>query len=505
MDFLDPKKHKAHERRLLVGYMLIGIAILLAMTVLLYLTRGFTLKQGKVVQNGLVFVSSNPQGANVYLDGVRKDTTGTRLTIEAGTYAMKLVREGYRDWQRAVTVAGGDLLRVDYPFLVPKNLTSAKVADYSKAPSLNLQSPDRRWLLVQQPEALVDFDMYDLKDPKKITENKTSFSLPADLLTSATGAQSLKLVEWSNDNIHVVVQHIYDGKKSEYILIDRKTPAKSVNLTKQLKLAAATELTLQNKRYDHYFVHDTSDGSLSTNTLSEPELKPILKDVTEYKSYGNDTVLYATTKDADKGFAKIRMYLDGRSYTLRSVAQAKKYLLELSRYDDSWYAVAGSPAEGRVYVYQDPADALKRRPSQAPVPVNILKVAGATRVSFSASSQFVAAENGQHFGVYDIEYDKSYTYEIEDKLDKPQTYATWMDDSRLQLVSGGKVVIFDYDNTNRQELVAHLPGYKPYFDSSYRYLYAFGKQPAKTADGAKNPSAGKLEFTQTSMRTPADQ
>lgn len=504
MDFLDPKKHQAHSRRLLLGYVLIGIAILLAVTVLLYLTYGFTLKQGKVVQNGLVFVSSNPSGANVYLDDKLKAETGTRLTIEAGTYAMKLVREGYRDWQRAVTIAGGDVLHVDYPFLVPSKLTTTKVAEYDTAPALPLQSPDRRWLVVQQPGKLIDFDMYDLKDPKKITANKTQFSLPAGLLTEATGKHSLKLVEWSNDNTHVVLQHVYDGKKSEYILVDRKTPAKSVNLTKELRLASSMELLLQNKRYDHYFIHNTSDGSLATNTLPEPGLKPVLKDVLAYKSYANDTVLYATVAGAKKGFVNVKMYVDGKTYTMRSVVQSKKYLLELSRYDGSWYAVVGSPAEGRVYVYQDPASFLRERPSMVPVPVNILKVAGASRVSFSASSQFVAAENGKHFAVYDLENDKSYTYTIDDALDKPQAYATWMDDSRLQLVSGGKVVIFDYDNTNRQELVTHLPGYKPIFDSNYHYLYTFSKQPTE-ANGAKNASAGTIEFAQTSMRTSADQ
>jgi hypothetical protein len=162
--------------------------------------------------------------------------------------------------------------------------------------------------------------------------------------------------------------------------------------------------------------------------------------------------------------------------------------------------VAGSPAEGRAYVYQDPTKRSSDRSDTVPVPVNILKVAGVSRVSFSANSQFVAAENGQHFAVYDIENDKAYTYAIDDKLDKPQAYATWMDSSRLQFISGGKIVIFDYDNTNRQELVADLPAYKPYFDSSYRYLYSFNKhvdsdQKAKTA----------IELTQTSMRTPADQ
>ncbi len=500
MDFLDPVKHRAHNRRIMVGYVLIGIAILLAVTVLLYLTYGFTLKKGKVVQNGLVFVSSNPGGASVYLNDKLQAKTGTRLTLEAGTYAMKLARNGYRDWQRAVTVAGGDVVHVDYPFLVPTTLTTNKVSDYKSAPALSLQSPDRRWLVVQQSGQLASFDMYDLKDPKKVTANETHFSLPANLLTAATGVQSLKLTEWSNDNIHVVVQHIYGADKTEYILIDRKDPTKSVNLSQTLKLAPTMELALQNKKFDHYFVYNTADKSLDTTTLTKTALQPMLKNVLAYKSYGDNTILYATATDAEKGHANINIYQDGTSHTVRSVAASPKYLLELSRYSGDWYAVAGSSAEGRVYIYKNPASISGEGIVNTPVPVNILKVAGATRVSFSASSQFVASENGSNFAVYDIENDRSYTYAMDDKLDKPQPYATWMDDSRLELISGDQVVIFDYDGTNRQQLVAESPMYLPYFDSSYRDLYTFAKPQTKTAT-----NSGTLELTVTSMRTPADQ
>ena len=41
MDFLDPKKQKAHDRRLTIGYIIIGLVLLLATTILLYLTFGY--------------------------------------------------------------------------------------------------------------------------------------------------------------------------------------------------------------------------------------------------------------------------------------------------------------------------------------------------------------------------------------------------------------------------------------------------------------------------------
>ena len=64
MEYLDPKKHKAHLIRLAVGYLLIGIALILTTVILLYRAYGFGLKNGEVIQNGLIFVSSRPNPAD---------------------------------------------------------------------------------------------------------------------------------------------------------------------------------------------------------------------------------------------------------------------------------------------------------------------------------------------------------------------------------------------------------------------------------------------------------
>jgi hypothetical protein len=97
MDFLDPKRRRAHNIRLIVGYVLVAIALALATTILVYQANGFGVKQGKVIQNGLIFVSSNPSGATVNLNGQQyKDATNTRIVLQSGTYTMRLNRDGYR-------------------------------------------------------------------------------------------------------------------------------------------------------------------------------------------------------------------------------------------------------------------------------------------------------------------------------------------------------------------------------------------------------------------------
>src|SRR5437870_5101173 len=105
MDFLDPKKQKAHRIRLLVGYVLVGLLVIVATIILLYQAYGFGINSsGQVIQSGLVFIASQPSGANILVNGVQKTQTNARLNLPAGQYTVAVQRDGYRTWQRSIGV-----------------------------------------------------------------------------------------------------------------------------------------------------------------------------------------------------------------------------------------------------------------------------------------------------------------------------------------------------------------------------------------------------------------
>src|SRR4051812_29975415 len=143
MDFLDPQKQRRDTAMLLVGYVLVAIAIILATVVLLEYAYGFgRSKNGEVVQHGLVFVASTPSGANVELTGEQGQIkTNARLSLVSGNYKLTLTKQDYRPWQQTFTLQGGSVLRLDYAFLVPKELKSAPVKTYDTTPQLATQSP----------------------------------------------------------------------------------------------------------------------------------------------------------------------------------------------------------------------------------------------------------------------------------------------------------------------------------------------------------------------------
>lgn len=490
MDFLDPEKKRIHQRRLILGYVLVGIAIAMTATILLFQSYGYDLdhKTGKVIQNGLVFVAAHPDSAAIYLNGKTDGTrTDTKITIPAGQYTIELKRTGYRDWKRSFTLDGGSVERLIYPVLFPEKLVTTDVQSYASAPGFASASPDRHWLLVLQPGSFTNFDEYDLSNPKAAT---ALVNIPSNVLTASTGAQRLSIVEWSTDNRHMLVKHDYAGG-SEFIVVDRDTPASSFNVTKSIG-APATAVTLRDKRYDQYYVYNAPNQTLQTYDLKTKQLTPFLEKVLSYKTHGSGTVLYATDNNEVPGKVAVKLWDGGSSYMIHAYARGSDFHLDLTQFNNDWYMVIAPSNDGHAYVYKNPQNILKKPDTKTPlVPFTVLKLDNPQFVSFSDNARFIAVQSGAKFGVYDIETDRRYYYDSKLSF-TPGQMATWMDGHRLLAVIGGKTTVFDYDGINMQTLSASYEGLLPYFDRDYTALYNVA--PAVAGGGKSGVTRTELKI-----------
>ena len=494
MDYLDSKKEFRHHITLMVGYVLVALAIVMATVILLHQAYGFGLaKNGDVIQNGLTFFSSQPSPANIYINGKKQPvSTNTRLGLPAGIYDVKLTRDGYRDWRRSINLEGGSVKHYDYPFLIPKKLVTRKVQTFPTAPGMMTQSPDRRWLLIHPSGEMTNIILYDLKNPDKPA---TELILPSGVLTPASVNESWQLSEWSSDNQHVLLQHNYDGK-SEFVVVDRLNPEESLNINNTLSVVPS-KLTLRDKKHDKYYIHDQASGSLLTASLANPVPVEAIQKVIAYKSYGNDTILYITAHQAPQARALVKMLnlRNKKTITVRSLPAAETYVLDLTRYSDEMYVAAGATTDSRVYVFKDPVRQKVIQPEQAPAPEQVLHVVNPNYLSFSTSAQFIMAQTGNRFGVYDSENEVGFNYSTLPAIDLPQTHASWMDGNRLVYASGGQLLMLDYDNQNTQTLMPISPGFLPAFTPDYDQVYAL----------APGDLAGQVELTVTDLLTPSDQ
>jgi hypothetical protein len=493
MDYLDSKKQFREHVVLITGYILIAIAITIATLLLVESAYGFGLAQnGTVIQNGLVFLSSQPNPANVYLNNkLTSYTTNTRLFLPSGVYKVELTRNGYRPWNRTIVFEAGSVEHFDYPFLFPTTLTTKKIHTYDSAPGLATQSPSRQWLLIEQPGSMTNFDLYDFSNPA--SPKMTTISLPSNLLSKATTSESWQFDEWADDNQHVLLTHVYDGK-TEYILVDCADPSQSVNLTTMLG-TNPTQLTLNNKKYNQYYVYNAaSDNSIETATLATGNvLTPYLQDVSAYQSYGSNTMLYVTSDGAPSGKVLLKLLSGNQTITIRTLPVSPSYLLDLTGYSGELYVAAGATSEGQIYIYPNPIGQYAAQQGTI-VPSQVLNVPQANYLSFSDNAEFIVAEHNSSFAVYDIENQKTYDYTKNLPLDAPQLNASWMDGDRLVYTSGGKLIVFDYDGTNQQTLMSESPAYLPDFTTNYDYIVSLDA----------SAGTGKFELDRTPLLTPTD-
>lgn len=489
MDFLDPKKTKRHTALLFAGYILIAIGVVIATVVLIYQANGFGVNgKGQVVQNGLVFVSSQPNPAQIYLNNELSDKqTNSRLSLPAGRYDMRLERDGYRPWQRTITVQGGDVQNYVYPFLVPAALQTDTIHTLPDKPGLTTHSNNRRWLVAQQSQDSLAFSVYDLQNPKDAPE---SFSIPSDTVTAGKPGASWRVVEWANNNRHVLFKRSWsDG--FEYILFDRQNNDEAVNLSAEFPVSLA-KLALTDNAFNRYHLLST-DNILYSAQLGSTQVDPVAEQVLAFKTYGTKQVLYATTLDAPDDKVSLVMRTEDNVTKIRDVSADTTYHLDVAGYQNDQYVVVAAQSEGMAYVYKNPVDQISRSVT-VPSASRAVKVPNVSHVGFSPNAQYVLAQGGTTFGVYDLKLRRAYVYALKQPMDSsPTNKASWVDSHHLTYVSNKQSLLFDYDKRNQQQLVPALGTYGDFYAPDYRFVYAV------VVD-----DSGAYVLTQTPLRTEAD-
>lgn len=490
MEFLNPEDKRARTIKLFIGYALIAVLIGLATMILVYLAQGYGYNPGKgVSQNGLLFVDSKPVSADVYIDNQQKAKTDARLTLSEGTHLVGLKRDKYRDWSKTVNVSGGTVVYLLYPRLFPIDIALGITQAYATPPAWVSQSPDRHWLIMQPKIDSLSIVVNDLLKP---TNEPKTLVLPSSQVPAENGTYgTIVPIEWSDDNRHLLIQQTLPSGKVSYIVIDREDISQTVNISAKLNFSGTAKVVLRDKKYDKYYVHDASNGNLQVADLkSGLQAGAIATGVVAYKAYANDIILYVTYVNAKPGEANV-MILNNQTdlYMLQSLQRDSdsRYLLDVAKFDNSWYYITAAVSGKKAILYRDPLSKVKPGNTKPINPRLALLINNPQFASFSDNARFISLQSGKQFVVFDAELNRVYRYESTLSLATTQQ-AKWMDGHRMTAVTDGKVQVFDFDGLNLQALTASRPEYSAYFDRDYQYLYTLVPQ----ADGSVGLQNGKL-------------
>lgn len=489
MDFLDPKKKRAYNIRLAVGFVLIAVCLALGTTILALITSGYGLNfhTGKVIQNGLVFINAQPTSAKIYVNGINSGTTNARLELPAGNYNFVLKSAGYHDWGTSINLFGGSVDQLIYPFMFPTNPIEKSVLNLSAEPNIATESPNRHWLLVSVPGQTGEFSVIDVTNTKTPI---TTVSIPASVIANQPGTNSFKVVQWSTDNQHVLLEDNYQGGVS-FIMFDWVTPADSFNVTQTFSPAVFTSIKLDNNSFNKLYLYNSAVDSLGLGDVSTKAVTPLLDNVLAYWPYGSSQLVYTTPDGADASEVNAMLWNSGTSYKLRDLPTASSYQLNIATYSGHSYVIIGSSSSDYAYIYMDPLSELKAQPNQLPLPDTLLVSNGVPQnVTFSDSARFIALQSGSEFAVYDLETQTHYRYDTGLTL-SPNEVANWMDGNRLTLISGNKLVVFDFDGTNSVTFAPASNDFLPAFSTSYDAVYTLSPTPSS--------ASGQWQVTRNSL------
>ncbi len=104
--------------------------------------RGYRpdIKNNQLKSTGLIAATSDPTGAQVFVNGILRTATNNSFNIDPGWYTVKISQEGYIPWEKRVRVQGEVVTRAD-AFLFPQNPSLSPITNTGLIKPL--LSPDR--------------------------------------------------------------------------------------------------------------------------------------------------------------------------------------------------------------------------------------------------------------------------------------------------------------------------------------------------------------------------
>lgn len=102
-------------------FFFVGIFLISAPLVVLY-TAGYRFNRtnNTVSQTGTLSIASTPRGATTHVNGedINDATPAVLQRLSSGTRTVKLVKNGYHDWERRITVESGSTTYITAPLFV---------------------------------------------------------------------------------------------------------------------------------------------------------------------------------------------------------------------------------------------------------------------------------------------------------------------------------------------------------------------------------------------------
>ena len=478
-----PSKRVRFWRRVtVVSIMFVVVAVSVAVLTALTLGYGFSQKDGKIEQGGLLQMSSTPTGASVTIDGVKFGSqTPTKLVSQVGNYHVEMQKSGYHKWQKTVPIQAGNITWVAYPRLIPQSLTPETTATYpaTVASALPSGSAKRYAVLAAADKPIVSVAMLDSEE---VTTKE--YGLPEALYTRPPEGQLSRftIAEWTGDEKHLLLQHTYGSENAvEWVLLDLERPEESVNINQALGISGGISklvFTSGNGREIYALI----DGSVRVLDLdNQTQSRPLVEDVVDFSLYGDKFVLFTKAPVDNKqqvGYVK-EDYKQPRIVKTVAHDGSGTARFDVGKYYEKYFFLISNGAEASLSSSSNlPND------STSALTLKHVQTLSLTQPIIDANitdnGQFATVQDGVGFATFNLEIMKQTTTKLTYGSAAVPQKLKYLDGYMLWGANDDKLRTYEFDGENQHDIMPIIPALGATLSPSGKYLYGFSQTDADT-------------------------
>lgn len=457
---------KKRKITLLLSYVAMTIAVIIISTICILLALGyrFDFASNRVEQGALLQFDSEPNGAQVTLDGtILSFRTPGKYEVDAGAHSVTLSRDGYRSWSKQFTVKPGEVRWLSYARLVPTTVNTSTLKEFDGLAQAK-PSPDQKQIAVLTKSDTPTVTIVNVSDSKKVTYS--AITVPASALTLPEGVPSTySIVEWGLSSKYILLRHDA-GSVHEYLRL------KATDETDIVNLSTKFGVTLSDIHFSSESVfYGIENGNLRKFDLGSSSLtEPIVKDVVQMKLYGSSDLGYVrhVGNQYEAG-----VVVDNKAYTVTTYDDTTPLLIDVTSYYNNRYLAItrGASFELIKNPEKTASDGLTKV-------VTLSYPSDLKWLDISSNGRFVIAGNGAQFMTYDIELAEKTDSNFPSFISDPTIPPQWLDSYILVSTGDNKLRISDFDGDNQQIITDALPTFPVMLSTDSSLLYSFTKTQA---------------------------
>lgn len=486
-------KHEVSKRRqpilrtVVYSFMTLTVVVIVSLLMLVVLGYSFDEKAGRLEQGGLLQFASVPQGATVTLDETRLGPrTNLKATVSAGNHSVSFDRDGYRSWKKSIGIKSAQIGWLNYARLIPQNIATESVREF---PSLSgsLASPQYNYMLLHEAADKPQFIIANIQGD---TVRYDDIALPDSVYTApAPGKnQTFTIDSWSYDEQSLLLRHLYDDNKEEWILLNRSAPARSININR-LFAVEPVKVQFAGKGSQLLFAQ-VADTVRRLNIDNPTAQRTLATRVDSFSSFDAKTVVFSSLPDEKN--QRIVGYATPDSGGPQTIAvypsDGELLRAAVETYFNRYYV---SILHGQQLSISLGSSLPVSSSATSPLKLfaKITLPAGALRLTMTDNGRFVTVLLPDGYATYDIElqkYDKT-TWAIQPTTPRS---ITWLDTHMIWSDNGGKLRFYEFDGANQQNIMDVVEGYSVSLSPNQKYVYAIGK----TADDKRELRRALLQL-----------